>query len=87
MWTGIGSLVLTFCCVVPGLAGAVAVVLGIRARNEVRQSGGQQSGDGMALAGIITGAIAFVLALLFLVVIVIALATGDGDFHIDSTSA
>jgi type IV secretory pathway VirB2 component (pilin) len=41
----------------------------------------------MALAGIITGAIAFVLALLFLVVIVIALATGDGSFHVDSTSA
>jgi hypothetical protein len=87
MWTGIGSLVLTFCCVLPGLAGAVAVVLGVRARNEVRQSGGQQSGDGMALAGIITGAIAFVLALLFLVVIVIAVATGDGSFRVDSTSA
>lgn len=87
MWTGIGSLVLTFCCVLPGLAGAVAVVLGVRARNEVRQSGGQQSGEGMALAGIITGAIAFVLALLFLVVIVIALATGDGSFRVDSTSA
>ena len=80
MWTGIGSLVLTFCCVVPGLAGAVAVVLGIRARNEVRQSGGQQSGDGMALAGIITGAVAIVLSLLFIAAIVVSIVTGTANF-------
>jgi hypothetical protein len=87
MWTGIASLVLTFCCAFPGLAGAVAIVLGVRARREIRQSGGQQSGDGMALAGIITGAIAFVLALIALAVVVIAVATGSDSFHVDSTSA
>lgn len=33
----------------------VAIVLGFIARNQIRESGGTQQGDGMALAGIILG--------------------------------
>jgi hypothetical protein len=33
----------------------VAVVLGFIARNQIRESGGMQQGDGLALAGIILG--------------------------------
>jgi hypothetical protein len=52
MVVGIVSL---FCC---GVAlGVVAIVLGILARNEISASGGTQGGSGMALAGIILGAI------------------------------
>jgi hypothetical protein len=73
--TGIASLVLSWCCGL-GLVGIVAVVLGVKARAEIRDSGGTQQGDGLALGGIITGAIAAVLGLLILVLIVVALVAG-----------
>ena len=75
--TGIASLVLSWCCGL-GLVGIVAVVLGVKARGEIR-SGGTQSGDGLALAGIITGAVAIVLGLVVLVAAAIALSTGMGE--------
>src|SRR3954453_11730679 len=80
MWTGIGALVLTFCCG-GGILGVVPIVLGVKARKEIRAGGGQQEGDGMALAGIITGSIAIVLSVILIAVIVIAIAAsenGDG---------
>jgi uncharacterized membrane protein len=71
--------VLTFCCAA-GIVGVVAVVLGFIARGEIRRSNGQQTGDGMALAGIIMGAIAFVLGLVIVVFIVIAIASDPSTF-------
>ena len=79
MWTGIAAMVLTFCCGV-GVLGVVPLLLGIKARGEIRRSGGQQGGEGMALTGIITGAVAVVLSLLFIVAIVVAIARGDTHF-------
>jgi hypothetical protein len=76
LWSGIGLLVASFCCGI-GILGVVPIVLGVKARNEIRASGGQQAGDGMALAGIITGAVAVLLGIVTLVVIVVALAHGD----------
>lgn len=73
--TGIGSLVLSWCCGL-GLAGIVAIVLGVKARKEIQDSGGAQQGDGLAVAGIITGAIAVVLGVLILVVIGVAIIAG-----------
>jgi hypothetical protein len=52
MVTGIISL---FCC--GFVLGVVAIVLGILARNEISASRGTQGGSGMAMAGIILGAI------------------------------
>jgi hypothetical protein len=69
--TGIASLVLSWCCGL-GLAGVVAIALGVKARKEIAASGGTQQGDGLALGGIVTGAIAAALGLLFLVLIVLA---------------
>ena len=46
------------CC---GLIGIVAIVLSLQAKKEIEQSGGQQSGAGMAQAGLILGIIAVVL--------------------------
>src|SRR5688572_14739516 len=63
-------------------AGVPAIILGFLARRDVRQSGGALSGDGLALAGIIAGALATLwsLALGALVVGLFALsATVDGD--------
>jgi Domain of unknown function (DUF4190) len=80
--TGVASLVLAWC---PGLGllGVVAIYLGVRARNEVRGSGGTQQGDGLALGGMVTGAVAVGLGLLLLALIVIAIATGT---HFEATS-
>jgi hypothetical protein len=82
--TGISTLVRSWCCGA-GLLGLVAVVLGVKARSEIRMSGGRQDGDGMALAGIITGAVAALIGLLALALIGVALlrsgsAGSSGDF-------
>lgn len=72
----VGSLIvslvsLVFCCGVPGIAGAL---MGHAARRQMRQQP-DQTGDGLALGGIIVGWIAFALALaaaiLYVVLIVI----------------
>lgn len=79
LWTGIASIVLAFCCGF-GLVGVLPIVLGVKARSEIRATGGQQEGDGMALAGIITGAIGVVLSLGVIALIIIAFATGGANF-------
>jgi hypothetical protein len=71
--TGIASLVLAFCCV-GALGGIAAIILGVRARNEIRDSGGRSSGDGLALAGIVTGALAILLGVAMLVLVVVSIA-------------
>lgn len=79
MVTGISTLVLSWCCGL-GLLGVVAVVLGVKARAEIGASHGTQDGDGMALAGIVTGTVAALLGLLSLVVAVaLMLAAGSYD--------
>ncbi|HEX6686166.1 MAG TPA: DUF4190 domain-containing protein [Candidatus Limnocylindrales bacterium] len=56
--TGVGSLLLICCSFLSGPAGAVAIVLGVIALNQIGQRG--QDGRGMAIAGIATGAAAIV---------------------------
>lgn len=67
LWTGLALLLTSPCGL--GLLGFVPIVLGVLARQEIDSTGGQQAGDEMALAGIVTGAVATVLSL-----VVIALA-------------
>jgi hypothetical protein len=81
--TGVASLFLAFLCV-GAIGGVVAVVLGVKARTEIRNSGGQTSGDGLALAGIITGGLAILLGLVIILVVVAAFATGDNGFNTTS---
>jgi hypothetical protein len=71
--------VLSWCCGA-GVIGVVAVVLGLKARNEIAASGGRQGGDGMALAGIITGGIAVLIGLAAIAVIILAIVT-DGNHY------
>lgn len=80
--TGISSLLLSWCCGL-GVVGVVAIVLGVKARAEIRASGGRQQGDGLALGGIITGAVAVVLGILILVLIALAIA---GGFQYDTST-
>ncbi|TCI99793.1 DUF4190 domain-containing protein [Aeromicrobium sp. IC_218] len=50
----LGIVGLVCCCF---LLGVPAIVLGVLARQEVAASGGRQDGGGMALAGIVLGAV------------------------------
>lgn len=50
----VGILSVTCCCF---LLGVPAIVLGVLARQEIAASGGRQDGGGMALAGIVLGAV------------------------------
>jgi Domain of unknown function (DUF4190) len=76
--TGIATLVLSWCCGA-GVLGVVAIVLGVKARSEIRASGGRQGGDGIALAGIITGAVAVLVGIVAIVVIIVGLASTGGS--------
>jgi hypothetical protein len=78
LWSGVALLVLGCCGL--GVFGVVPVVLGVKARREIRDSHGQQEGDGMALAGIITGVLAILLSLLAIVTVVLIVAAGSTGF-------
>lgn len=79
LWTGIAALVMTFCCGL-GILGVVPIVLGARARGEIRRTAGQQGGEGMALSGIIMGAVAVLLSLVLIGFIAFVLTVGDSSF-------
>ncbi len=57
--------VLTCSCF--GVLGIAAVVTGVLGRNQIKESNGLEQGDGMALAGLITGAVSLVLGLAWLI--------------------
>ena len=54
-----------------------AVILGHMARKQIGESGGQQSGDGMALAGLILGYVVLGLGLAYVVIAIIVAAGSD----------
>ncbi len=60
---GIVGILGACCCGFPGLLGIAGVVCGFMARKEIAESGGTKKGDGLALAGMITGAVAIVLSI------------------------
>ena len=69
----VGLLGLLACCCSPAITGAWFLALGIPAaitgwigRNQVMQSGGQQGGEDMALAGLIMGIAEVIIALFFI---------------------
>ena len=47
------------------------------ARKQIRESGGTQQGDGMALAGLILGYLVTALLVAYIVFIIVAVATTD----------
>jgi uncharacterized membrane protein len=56
-----------------GLGSIVGVVLGLVARAQIRRSGGSQTGEGLALAGIVIGCIFVLLTVAVFTVALIAL--------------
>lgn len=67
MICGIAGLALMFFCGIGFLPAVAGLITGFIARNQINQSGGVQGGSGMALTGIITGAAAVGLSILFIV--------------------
>ena len=55
---GIASIVLGCCFALFGLGGIASIVLGVQARREIAASGGMQTGEGLAISGIVTGVVA-----------------------------
>jgi hypothetical protein len=63
--TGIGGIVMAFCCSPIGLVlGVVAAVLGYLTRAEINRTGVGKESENLALGGLITGAIAVVLSVI-----------------------
>lgn len=79
--SSIAGLVIGFCCGI-GLIGSIAgIVMGVIARSRIRDSNGQLQGDGMALGGIIVGAVGVVW---FVAWIILFFAVGTFDFYTSS---
>lgn len=90
---GIVSSVVALCCgffgLPLGIAGIVAIFLGNSGKKDIRASGGQQTGEGMAKAGVILGIVAIVLAVLATVWLIYLISVGEGlntDYNFDSNS-
>lgn len=59
------------------ISGIAAIILGHLARKQIRESGGTQQGDGMALAGLILGYVITALLLAYIVFLIVVVATAD----------
>jgi hypothetical protein len=57
-----------------GIGSILAIVLGFVARGQIKNSGGRESGDGLAKAGIIIGFVFVGLLFVYFIVLVIASA-------------
>ena len=73
---GLLSIPMVFCYGGGILLGIAAFITGLIARRQIKESGGSQSGDGMALAGVIMGGLVGVLVGLAILAIVILALLG-----------
>ncbi|ACY20668.1 hypothetical protein Gbro_1385 [Gordonia bronchialis DSM 43247] len=69
------------CC---GIVSVVGLILGFVARKQISESNGTQTGDGLALAGIIVGAVVVVL---FIIYWVLVFAGVIGSFAFDASTS
>ena len=81
---GIVSIPLTFCYYVGIPIGIAALVTGLIARRQIKDSGGTQTGNGMAVAGIVLGGIVGVLIACAVVAIIILALLGPAVGNIFS---
>jgi hypothetical protein len=72
LWSLILGILSLFCCGV--VTGIVAIVLSQQAKQEIRASGGLQTGEGQAQAGLVLGIIGIAITV---VGIVVVFASGD----------
>lgn len=87
---GIASLGVGFItCGIGSVAAIPAVILGHMSRKQIRESNGTQQGDGMALAGLITGYIGVGVLVLVIILFIIGAASDSGttnDFGLQATA-
>lgn len=55
----------------PVIASIVAIVTGHMARSQIRQSGGREEGDGLAIGGLVLGYASLVLGLIGIVFVIL----------------
>jgi hypothetical protein len=60
------------CCCFTLIPSILAVIFGHIAKGEIRASGGQQGGDGMALAGLILGYTGLALGFVYLLASIVS---------------
>ena len=72
MWGMITGIVSIVFCYLGVLIGPVAIVLSVLGRKEIKRSNGTQTGDGMAMAGLVTGIVGTVIWLGVDVLVVLA---------------
>ncbi|WP_408899184.1 DUF4190 domain-containing protein [Nocardioides sp. R1-1] len=77
---GIVGLVGVCCCGILGVVGLGGVICGILAKKEIRDAHGMKTGDGLALAGIITGALGIALGIAS-VILVFAVGAFDYSYY------
>ena len=78
LWSMILGILGLVCC---GLfAGVPALLLGNMAKKEIAASGGAQTGDGMAKAGVILGIIAIVWSVLSFILFAAGVFSMEGQF-------
>lgn len=77
---GVISPVLGFCCAFIGLVGIVAIVVGRQAQREIAASGGTQTGEGMAKAGVILGIVGSAIAVVMTIINVLVVSSGGFNF-------
>ena len=65
-----------------GAGSIAAVVMGFMGRKQIRESGGRETGDGLALAGIIIGFVGVVGLVLWVMLVVIGVATSDNALRV-----
>ncbi len=75
----VASLVLGCSALLCGLTAVVGLVLGYVARKEIDESGGMQTGRGMAVAGIVIGWVISGLIAAYLVFLIVIALTTQGD--------
>jgi uncharacterized membrane protein len=76
LWSMILGILSLICCGV--VVGIVAIVLGNSAKKEIAASGGMQTGEGMAKAGVIMGWIGIALTILYVILAVTGALTIPG---------
>ena len=65
-----------------GWVGIAAIIMGNNAKKEIAASGGMQTGEGQAKAGVILGWVGVVLGTLVLILNIILVATGNSDVQL-----
>ena len=73
----VGGFLGMLCCLPAPVGGILAIVLGRQARDQIRRSGGTETGEGLAQAGEIIGWIITFLSILGVVAILALIVVGN----------